>query len=37
MGLKAKIGDLTMDNELLPEKIHELEKSNPTAWRRSRR
>ncbi len=35
--LKAKIGDLTMDNELLLEKIHELERSNPPAWRRSSR
>lgn len=35
--LKAKIGELTMDNELLLEKIHALEDSRPPAWRRSRR
>ena len=35
--LKAKIGDLTMDNELLREKIRHLEAGLPPGLRRSRR
>ena len=34
--LKAKIGELTMANELLREKIHRMEAKRPLAWRRSR-
>ena len=34
--LKAKIGELTMANELLREKIHIMEAKRPLAWRRSR-
>ena len=35
--LKAKVGDLTMANELLEAKIERLETSRPLARRRSRR
>jgi transposase len=35
--LKAKVGEITMDNELLYEKIAVLEKKSPLAHRRSRR
>lgn len=35
--LKAKIGELTMANELLYEKIHRLEETHPFPWRRSSR
>ena len=35
--LKAKVGDLTMANELLETKIERLETSRPLARRRSRR
>ena len=35
--LKAKVGDLTMANELLEAKIERLETSRPLAPRRSRR
>lgn len=35
--LKAKVGDLTMDNELLESKIERLECGLPLASRRSRR
>mgnify|MGYP000048562038 CR=1 FL=1 len=35
--LKAKVGEITMDNELLYEKIAVLEKKGPLAHRRSRR
>ena len=35
--LKAKVGDLTMDNELLESKIHRLEDGLPLASRRSKR
>lgn len=35
--LKAKIGELTMDNELLLEKIHRMEASLPPDLRRPRR
>lgn len=35
--LKTKIGDLTMENELLYEKIHAMEAGRPFAGRRSRR
>jgi transposase-like protein len=34
--LKAKVGDLTMANELLASKIEHLEAGRPLAWRRSR-
>jgi hypothetical protein len=34
--LKAKVGDLTMVNELLEVKIEQLETGRPLAWRRSR-
>lgn len=34
--LKAKVGDLTMDNELLYEKIHRMEEQRPLRWRRLR-
>jgi transposase-like protein len=34
--LKAKVGDLTMANELLEVKIEQLETGRPLAWRRSR-
>jgi len=32
--LKAKIGELTMANELLYEKIHRMEETRPLVWRR---
>ena len=35
--LKAKVGDLTMANELLEVKIEQLEGGRPLAWRRPRR
>src|SRR5437867_12251383 len=35
--LRAKIGELTMDNELLRDKIHRMEAGRPPAWRRSSR
>ena len=35
--LKAKVGELTMANELLDAKIDRLETHRPLAWRRSRR
>jgi hypothetical protein len=35
--LRSKVGELTMDNELLNEKIDRLETDRPFAWRRSRR
>jgi hypothetical protein len=35
--LKTKVGDLTMDNELLESKIHRLEHGLPLASRRSKR
>ena len=35
--LKAKVGELTMDNELLQEKAERLENGSPLARRRSRR
>ena len=35
--LKKKVGELTMDNELLREKAHRLEAGLPLAHRRSRR
>ena len=35
--LKSKVGDLTMDNELLYEKIHHMEAKGPLAQRRSRK
>jgi transposase len=35
--LKAKVGDLTMSNELLAVKIEQLETGRPLARRRSRR
>lgn len=35
--LKAKVGDLTMDNELLESKIQRLENGLPLASRRSKR
>jgi hypothetical protein len=35
--LRAKVGELTMDNELLNEKIERLESDRPFAWRRSKR
>src|SRR5512143_2692609 len=35
--LKAKVGEITMDNELLREKIAALEGKHPLARRRSRR
>ena len=35
--LKAKVGELTMENELLYEKIERLEADRPPASRRSRR
>jgi transposase len=34
--LMAKIGELTMANELLEQKIEKLEAGRPLAWRRSR-
>lgn len=34
--LKAKIGELTMANELLYERCHALEAQRPLAWRRSK-
>ena len=34
--LKAKVGELTMANELLREKIRLMEAGRPLAWRRSR-
>lgn len=35
--LKKKVGELTMDNELLREKVHRLEDNFPLTHRRSRR
>ena len=35
--LKAKVGDLTMENELLYERVGALEAGHPFAGRRSRR
>jgi len=35
--LRAKVGEITMDNELLYERITVLEKKGPLAHRRSRR
>jgi hypothetical protein len=35
--LKGKVGEITMDNELLREKIDRLESGSPLARRRSRR
>lgn len=35
--LKKKLGDTTMDNELLQEKIRRLEKNNPLGRRRSKK
>jgi len=35
--LKSKVGELTMDNELLFEKIHRMEAKGPLACRRSRK
>ncbi len=37
MRLKAKIGELTMANELLEAKIEKLEQTHPFAWRKSKR
>lgn len=34
--LQAKVGELSMDNELLREKIRGLEKNCPPVWRKSR-
>jgi hypothetical protein len=35
--LKAKVGELTIEGELLREKIARLESGRPLAWRRSKR
>jgi hypothetical protein len=35
--LNAKIGELTMANELLNQKIDHMEQGRPLAWRRSKR
>ena len=35
--LKTKVGDLTMDNELLFERIHAMETGRPFSGRRSKR
>ncbi len=35
--LKAKIGELTMANELLDAKIEKLEQTHPFPWRKSKR
>ena len=35
--LKAKVGELTIEGELLREKIARLETGRPLAWRRSKR
>jgi hypothetical protein len=35
--LKSKVGEITMDNELLPAKIAAMEAKSPLARRRSRR
>ena len=35
--LKTKVGDLTMDNELLFERIHPMEAGRPFTGRRSKR
>ena len=35
--LKTKVGDLTMDNELLFERIHAMEAGRPFTGRRSKR
>jgi hypothetical protein len=35
--LRSKVGEITMDNELLYEKIRQLEANLPPAQRRSRR
>lgn len=37
MQLKAKIGELTMANELLEAKIEKLEQTRPFPWRKSKR
>lgn len=36
MRLKAKIGELTLANELLDAKIEKLEQTHPFAWRKSK-
>ena len=35
--LRSKIGELTMENELLRDTIHRTEAGHPPAWRRSSR
>ena len=35
--LKGKVGEMTMENELLREKIHRMESGSPLARRRSKR
>ncbi len=35
--LQRKLGEVTMDNELLQEKIRKLEEQHPFPWRRSKR
>jgi outer membrane murein-binding lipoprotein Lpp len=35
--LRAKVGELTMDSELLNEKIERMEADRPFVWRRSKR
>ena len=35
--LQQKLGEVTMDNELLQKKIERLEGGRPLPWRRSRR
>lgn len=35
--LQRKLGEVTMDNELLAEKIRKLEEQHPFPWRRSKR
>jgi predicted RNase H-like nuclease (RuvC/YqgF family) len=35
--LQQKLGEVTMDNELLQKKIERLEDGRPLPWRRSRR
>ena len=34
--LRAKVGELTIENELLWQKSRELEKTNPLPWRKSK-
>ena len=34
---QRKLGEVTMDNELLEEKIRKLEEQHPFPWRRSKR